>query len=84
MNITPPLTPVERTLYEARLTRAETAYDALVTGTQVRRTIDQNGESVEYTAANIGRLASYIRALREALNPMLAMRNAPRPIGFTF
>ena len=84
MSLPPPLTDAERDLYQLRLTNAEKAYDALVTGKAVRRTIDQNGESVEFTPANIARLSAYIRDLREALNPTLAARSRPRPIGFIF
>lgn len=84
MTIPPPLADLERTLYQTRLTNAEAAYDQLVTGKAVRRTIDQNGESVEFTVANLATLSGYIRALREALSPTLARMAAPRPIGFIF
>lgn len=80
----PGLSDAERTLYQGRLDRAVIAYDELLTGKAVKRYIDQNGEQVEYTAANADRLALYIRELRELLNPALACRSAPRPLRFLF
>ena len=52
---------------QERLDNAETAYDALVTGRQVRVFVDQNGERIEYTAANRAALTAYIADLRRQL-----------------
>lgn len=52
---------------QTRLTRAEEAYDTLMIGGSVRVTVDQNGERVEFTAANAARLAAYIQELKRQL-----------------
>lgn len=49
------------------LTDAETAYHALLTGVSARVVVDQNGERVEYTAANRAALKAYIDELRGLL-----------------
>jgi hypothetical protein len=82
MYIPKPTSEAQRQLYRVRLEKAETAYDALMTGEAVRRTVDQNGEQVEFNTANASRLLAYISALREALKP--ATQRGHRPIGFTF
>ncbi len=50
-----------------RLQEAETEYHALMTGTKARVVVDQNGERVEFTAANASRLAQYIDALKQQI-----------------
>ena len=82
--MTPQLTPAERLLWQTRLTKAEAARDALLTGKSVKKFVDQNGEQVEYTTANIAALKSYIQEIKDLLNPMAAMCRRPRAIGFTF
>lgn len=47
-----------------RLAEAEAAYHGLMTGSAVVRFQDQNGESVTYTQASMGRLSGYIANLR--------------------
>lgn len=47
-----------------RLVEAEDAYHQLVTGTSARVFVDQNGERIEYTAANRGALQAYIQQLK--------------------
>lgn len=54
---------------QERLTDAENAYHALLTGTQARVYVDQNGERVEYTPANASRLAAYIADLKRQIAP---------------
>lgn len=61
------LTPEERTLYETRLTEAVTALHDLRLGKQARTFVDQNGERVEFSVANAGRLQSYIIELKALL-----------------
>lgn len=62
-----PLTPEQRTLYQARLTEAETALHDIMLGGSVRVFVDQNGERVEYTATSADRLRAYIMNLRVSL-----------------
>lgn len=47
-----------------RLVEAEAALHDLVTGTSARVVVDQNGERIEYTAANEPRLRRYIEELK--------------------
>lgn len=84
MRLPVPSTPEERAVYQARLEQARNRYHKLVMGQVARVFLDQNGERVEYTAANAADLAAYIAALENALNPLLARARQPRPIGFTF
>lgn len=50
-----------------KLAAAEEAYHDLVTGQSVRVFVDQNGERVEYTAANQRTLARYIQELKQSI-----------------
>lgn len=52
---------------QAWLADAEAQYHLVVTGQAARVFVDQNGERIEYTAANAGRLASYIADLKRQL-----------------
>lgn len=56
-------TPVIPVDYGARLNEARKAYHDLMMGQSARVFVDQNGERIEYTAANAARLASYISVL---------------------
>lgn len=56
-------TPVIPIDYGARLNEARKAYHDLMMGQSARVFVDQNGERVEYTAANAARLAAYIANL---------------------
>lgn len=78
------LTDEERTLWTARLTRAEAAYDNLMTGKLAEEFIDQNGEKVRYTKTNAALLAKYIATISALLNPALAAANVQRPLRFLF
>lgn len=51
----------------AWLAAAEAAYHSLAIGTSAKVFVDQNGERVEYTAANKSTLAAYINDLRRQL-----------------
>lgn len=51
----------------ALLNDARKAYHALMTGTSPRVVVDQNGERVEFTAANKQGLYSYIQQLEAQL-----------------
>lgn len=61
------MTPEDCQLLRDRLGRAEQAYEDLQLGKSVRVLVDQNGERVEFTAANHNRLATYIQQLRGQL-----------------
>lgn len=50
-----------------QLAEAEAAYHSLLMGTAVRVFVDQNGEKIEYAAANRGALAVYIQDLKRQL-----------------
>lgn len=52
---------------KALLDEARKAYHALVTGTSARVIVDQNGERVEFTAANRSNLYAYIQMLETQL-----------------
>lgn len=78
------LSPTDRILYETRLTDARTKRHEIATGKAVKRFVDQNGETVEYSAVNLSDLDSYIGSLEALLNPALAAYNRPRPLGFLF
>lgn len=77
-----------RALYIQWLRDAMEAYHALSTGTSVRVIVDQNGERVEYTAANRQGLWAYISRLQNAIqsaDPCSAFNgNSSKPVGFLF
>ena len=52
---------------EALLAEAKTAHHKLMLGQSPRVFVDQNGERVEYTAANAARLTAYIRGLEQQI-----------------
>lgn len=52
---------------EQLLADARIQYHALVTGQAAKVFVDQNGERVEYVAANAGRLLLYIQGLERQL-----------------
>lgn len=49
--------------YDQTLADARAKYHALLTGTLAKVFVDQNGERIEYNAANAPRLAAYIAQL---------------------
>jgi hypothetical protein len=51
----------------AWLADAEAKYHSLATGGSVKVFVDQNGERIEYTAANKATLAAYINELKRQL-----------------
>lgn len=78
------LSEAEKVIIRQRLTKAEKAYDELMTGKAVKKFVDQNGEQVEYTPANATRLSDYIEELKQLLDPRRAKARQPRPLGFLF
>lgn len=61
------LTSAERALYTERLADAEAQYHLIISGQAARVFVDQNGERIEYVAANASRLAAYIASLKQLL-----------------
>lgn len=78
------LSDAEKVIYRQRLVKAEKAYDDLMTGKAVKKFVDQNGESVEYTMAKANDLADYIESLKQLLDCGRARARQPRPLGFLF
>lgn len=68
------MTPAER------LADAEAKYHQLLTGTLARVYVDQNGERIEYTSANAGRLSAYIQRLRQQVGSSGAGGTGPMGI----
>lgn len=71
---------------QAKLAEAEKAYHELMLGQSVRVFVDQNGERVEYTAANKLALQSYINQLRSQMtdgSSCVALASCG-PLRFTF
>ena len=64
------LTAEERALLETRLTDAEAQLHLVLTGQSARVFVDQNGERIEYTAANANRLQAYIANLKLQLDKL--------------
>ena len=61
------VTDDNREVFQTRLTQAEAAWHELQLGQTARVFVDQNGERVEYSAANSRGLRGYIYDLRKAL-----------------
>jgi len=61
------LTTDENTTYTTYLAEAEKALHQLTMGQTARTYVDQNGERVEFTAANASRLRAYIFELKVKL-----------------
>ena len=80
----PPLTTEERSAIQARIVNLQAAYASLISGTAVRRFVDQNGEQVEYTVANIAKLDALIKSLKAMVDCSFARAYRPRPMGFVF
>lgn len=58
------LTREETAALQKRLKEAEASYHELMLGQVARVFVDQNGERVEYAAANAERLRAYITSLK--------------------
>jgi hypothetical protein len=79
-----PLTADEKAAIRARITRLEASYDAIMSGTAIRRFVDQNGETVEYNAANAANLLKLINDLKAMVDCTFSKQYRPRPVGFIF
>jgi len=67
-----------------RLAQAESAYHKLLTGTSARVVVDQNGERVEFTAANRAALYGYILDMREQMATGATVSTPRAPLRFVF
>ncbi len=64
-----------------RLVEAEDALHQLMIGESARVVVDQNGERVEYTAANAGKLRAYIAEIKAEIADDTLGSNGPlRPV----
>lgn len=80
------LTPEQRATLTAQLAEAEAAYHSLQIGGSARVVVDQNGERVEFSAANRQGLYAYIMQLKSQLglfNPGCGV-GPLAPAGFFF
>lgn len=68
---------------QTTLADAQKAYHALQTGTMARVVVDQNGERVEFVAANSTKLYAYIQTLQAQL-PQATPTTYGGPATFTF
>lgn len=59
-------------------------YRAIVSGNKARVIVDQNGERVEFTSANLPRLYALIQEVAACLEPCSAGVRPNRPMGFVF
>lgn len=78
------MTDAEVLALKVKILEAETQYHSLMTGTMARVFVDQNGERVEFVAANRGELYRYIAYLKSLLPGTEQVRNYSKPIGFLF
>lgn len=67
-----------------QLASARQAYHALQTGTMARVVVDQNGERVEFVAANKANLYSYIQQLAAQCPAECSPIPNNGPVGFVF
>lgn len=65
-----------------QLAEAEAAYHELITGKAPRVVVDQNGERVEFVAANSTKLYLYIQSMRAELGTVT--NRVSGPAGFVF
>lgn len=63
-----------------RLVEAEAAYHRIQIGGQPERIVDQSGESVSYSRANISRLRIYIAELKAEIAGVSPMTGPIRPV----
>lgn len=66
------------------LAEAEAAYHSLMIGASARVVVDQNGERVEYTAANAPRLQAYITSLKNLIADEAGIVRVRGPLGVVF
>lgn len=67
-----------------QLAQMRADYALLVSGKQARVIVDQNGERVEFTAANAVRFYALIQEAAACLEPGATQARPNRPMGFYF
>lgn len=77
------MTPTNPTL-ACQLAEAQQAYHNLQTGVMPRVVVDQNGERVEFTAANSQKLYAYVQSLQAQCGTPATVLAALRPAQFYF
>lgn len=60
-----PLTPEACAALEAKIADLKARYEDIISGQNARTLVDQNGERVEFSAANLPRLLNYINSLEK-------------------
>lgn len=72
--------------YQVWLDLAMAAYTKLIQGNSVREVVDQNGERVAFTTANLDKLLAWINWLRAQLGlpPTFGKFTSNGPMKFTF
>lgn len=80
------MTPEELQQLVDNITAAEASYHQLLLGNKPRVFVDQNGERVEFAAANSQKLYMYIQSLRALRDAQLspATISQPGPAQFFF
>jgi len=71
-------------LLKKQLDEARAAYHSLNTGTMPRVVVDQNGERVEFTAANRANLYRYVMELEAKCGTGAPVQQSRGPIGMIF
>lgn len=67
-----------------KLVEAEAAYHNLMVNGAVRVVVDQNGERVEYTSVNAGKLLEYIAYLKSLIAEAAGYRPSRGPARMIF
>ena len=67
-----------------QLAEMRSEYAALVSGNKARIIVDQNGERIEFTAANAARLYALIQEAAACLGSGTGPKRPNRPMGFFF
>lgn len=80
----PVLTPDQVTALKARIAALELQLDQAMLGFQVRVSVDQNGERLEFTGVSIDKLRNYIETLKSQLPDYCPTGRIARPMQFLF
>lgn len=80
----PPLTPSEVIALKARIAALELQVDKIMMGFQVRVSVDQNGERLEFSTVSVDKLKNYIETLKARLPDYCAQGRIARPMQFLF
>lgn len=83
----PALSPADQATLKARIATLQEALDQMMMGFQVRVSVDQNGERLEFGGASIPQLKAYIQTLQSQLPdycPVGGVGGVARPMQFLF